>query len=99
MIRHVVLFRWTAEATAEQRAAVRDGLAALPREIPAIAAYSVGHDLNLSDASWDLAVVADFADEAAWLAYRDHPAHQAVIRERIAPIRADIARVQFRVAP
>jgi hypothetical protein len=40
-------------------------------------------------------VVADFASIDAYLAYRDHPAHQAVLADRIRPILAARAAVQF----
>jgi hypothetical protein len=99
VIRHVVVFKWIPEATTAQRDAVVAGLSALPAVIPEIAAYSVGHDLGLTDGAWDLAVVADFAGEDDWRTYRDHPAHRAVIDERIEPIRAEIVRVQFEPTP
>ena len=38
--------------------------------------------------------LADFDDVDGYLVYRDHPDHQAVIRERIRPILADRAAVQ-----
>jgi Stress responsive A/B Barrel Domain len=45
--------------------------------------------------NFDFAVVADFEDAASYLAYRDHPAHRAVINECITPIRQDRASVQY----
>jgi hypothetical protein len=45
--------------------------------------------------NFDFAVVADFENAESYRAYRDHPAHRAVIAECIAPIRADRASVQY----
>ncbi|GAA0945089.1 Dabb family protein [Nonomuraea longicatena] len=88
MIRHIVLLTWTAEATDEQKAAVAEGLSALPGQIPQLGEYIVGHDLALAEGTADFAIVAEFASVADFETYRDHPAHQQVIAERIKPILA-----------
>lgn len=98
MFRHVVLFRWSPEATEEAKAAVTAGLDALPAAIPSIAAYRHGPDAGLAEGNWDYAVVADFADEAGYVAYRDDATHQALIAQQIAPIVAARAAVQHHVA-
>lgn len=95
MIRHVALFRWVDGTTPEQVAAVRAGLDRMPLEVPTIRSYSHGPDLALGPDRWDYAVVGDFDDAQGYLAYVDHPAHQAVAQERIAPIRRERAHVQF----
>src|SRR4051794_35828734 len=95
MFRHVVLLRFVPEATAEQRQAVLDGLATLPAQIPELRSYEFGADLGISDGNFDLAVVADVDDADAYRVYASHPAHVAVITERIRPILADRAAVQF----
>lgn len=97
MIRHVAVFRWLPGTAPEQVEAVRAGLAALPSQIPSIRAYTHGPDLQLGEGRWDYAVVGDFDDGAAYQAYIDHPAHQAVAADLIAPIRADRAHVQLEV--
>ena len=40
-------------------------------------------------------MVADFDDADGYRVYRDHPAHVAVIAERIRPILAGRAAVQY----
>ena len=40
-------------------------------------------------------MVADFDDVEGHVIYRDHPAHRAVIAERIAPIVAERVAVQY----
>lgn len=95
VLRHVVLFRWRDGVTPAEVAAVADGLAALPAAIDTIRAYRYGPDAGINTGNHDYVVVADFADEAGYLTYRDHPAHQAVIAERIAPVVAERAAVQY----
>jgi hypothetical protein len=95
MYRHVALFRWTPDATDEQRRRLPVELTRLPGLIPEIRAYSFGPDVGGVDGHWDFAVVADFDDRAGWEAYQRHPQHQRVIAESIAPIRAERATIQF----
>jgi hypothetical protein len=94
-VRHVVMFEFTEGTTDEQIAAMTAGLETLPGLIPEIREYHVGPDLGLNEGNHRYAVVADFATEADYLTYRDHPAHLAVIAERVRPILATRAAVQF----
>lgn len=80
--RHVVLLTLDEGADVD---GLLDALRALPDEIPELRSYVVGRDAGVSEGNATVAVVADFDDEAGFLAYRDHPAHQRVIAERIAP--------------
>jgi hypothetical protein len=89
--RHVVLL------TLDDRADVDgllDALGGLPEAIPELRAYQVGRDAGLVAGNATVAVVADFDDEAGWRTYADHPAHQAVIAERIRPHLVTRAAVQ-----
>lgn len=95
MFRHVVLFRWTAEATDEQKQTVQDRLSGLPGLIPEIKSYSMGTDVGLNPGAYDFAVVADFADKDAYLVYRDQPDHRAIITQHITPIVAERAALQY----
>jgi hypothetical protein len=96
MFRHVVMLRWNDTATADERAAVRDGLESLPPQIPEIRGYRVGVDAGLvpEGGNFDMVVVADFDDVAGYFVYRDHPVHQDVIARLIRPILAARAAVQ-----
>jgi len=93
--RHVVLFRWREDATAEQTRTLEDRLNELPGVIPELRAYSIGGDAGINDGNFDFAVVADFADRDAYLVYRDHPTHRKVIDECVAPIVAERCAVQY----
>ena len=95
MIRHSVLFRWSETATEAQRKRVASELSRLPGIIPSLRAYAVGSDLGVNEGNWDFAVTADFDDLAGYLAYRDDPAHRAIIAEHISPIAARRAAVQY----
>ncbi|MFI6505606.1 Dabb family protein [Nonomuraea typhae] len=94
MIRHIALMTWSEEATDEQKAAVAEGLAALPAVIPQLRRFDLGADLGLAPGTSDFAVVAEFDSVADYEVYRDHPAHQAVLAERVKPILAGRAAVQ-----
>ena len=97
MLRHVVLFTWTPEATHDQQRTVAAELRRLPGLIPEIRGYDVGPDAGLSEGTYDFAVVADFDDAAGYFVYRDHPAHRAVIDKYLTPIVSSRARVQFEI--
>ncbi len=99
MIRHVVGLTWTADATEAHVAAIRAALAELPGQIPEIRVYTFGSDLGLVDGNADFAIVADFDDVDAWRRYERHPAHQAVLTDRIRPILAARAAMQLEFAP
>ena len=95
MIRHVVMMRWAAGATAEQQQRVATELSRLPALVPSLRAYRLGADLGVNPGNFDFAVAADFDDVDGYLAYRDHPEHRAIVAEFIQPIVAERAAVQF----
>ena len=95
MIRHVVLFRWTPEATAEQKQRVAAELSRLPALVPSLRDYRLGANLGLNPGNFDFAVAADFDDADGYLAYRDHPEHRAIVAEFIQPIVTERAAVQY----
>jgi hypothetical protein len=98
MFRHVVLFRWKPGTSDDAKAAVQQALAELPAAIPTLRDYRFGPDADVNAGNFEFAVVADFDDVAGYLVYRDHPAHQAVIAEHIAPALAERAAVQFELS-
>ena len=96
-LRHVVTFVFVDDATDEQIAAVTEALETLPGLIPEIRDYRVGRDAGINEGNQQYAVVADFENVDDYLVYRDHPAHLAVIAERIRPILGSRAAVQFHI--
>ncbi|MFI6574268.1 Dabb family protein [Nocardiopsis sp. NPDC050513] len=95
-IRHIALFRWRDDVTPAGVARVEELLGELPGAIPELRAYAFGPDAGISEGAYDFAVVADVDDEAGFVAYRDHPAHQAALAV-IRTMLADRAAIQYPV--
>jgi len=95
MIRHVVLFAWTSEATDKQKQQVAEELRALPPLITGLRSFQVGPDVGLIEGNFDFALVADFDDADSYLAYRNHPAHRAVVEQVIDPVAKQRVAVQY----
>jgi len=95
VLRHVVLMRWKPGTSDAEKQAVREGLAALPAEIPEIRSYQFGDDLAIAEGNYGFAIVADFENPPDFQAYSVHEVHQKLIAERIRPILQDRAAVQY----
>jgi hypothetical protein len=94
MIRHVAMFTWKPETTAEQKELVSAELAKLPPLLNGLRAYSFSADVGLNEGNADFVVVADFDDVDAYLGYRDHPEHVRVATQVIGPIVAQRMAIQ-----
>lgn len=92
--RHVVMFRWAADATAEQRIAAIDALDRLREEITDLGSLTVGVDAGLAEGNADVVVVADFPSQDAYLAYAADPRHQTVVQTYLRPIIAERVALQ-----
>jgi Stress responsive A/B Barrel Domain len=97
MIRHVALFAWIPEATDDQKQQVAQELRALPPLLTGLRAFHAGPDAGIIEGNFDFAVVADFDDTESYLAYRNHPAHRAVVEQVTSPITKDRAAVQYEI--
>jgi Stress responsive A/B Barrel Domain len=97
MLRHISCLTWKEGTPPEAVAAVEAGLAELPALIPELRAFSFGPDLGLASGNADFAIVADLDDTDGWRRYQEHPAHQALLVDRIRPILASrtAAQLQF----
>jgi hypothetical protein len=89
--------RWKPGTSADQKRAVREGLAALPAAIPQIRGYRFGDDAKIVEGNFEFAIVADFDDPSDFQTYATHAAHQKLIAERIRPILQDRAAVQYEI--
>ena len=96
MIRHVVVLTFKPGTTADQVAAAKARLDALPATIPQIRAYTTGPDIGGSPGHGDFAVVGDFDDLDGCRAYLTHPDHVAAVAETLAPIIA--TRIALQIA-
>jgi Stress responsive A/B Barrel Domain len=98
MIRHVVLFAWVPDATEKQKQQVADELRTLPPLMTGLRAFDAGPSARIVEGNFDFAVVADFDDAQSYLAYRNHPAHRAVVDQVINPIVRERASVQYEIS-
>jgi len=92
---HVAIFTWKPETTEAQRAALCDGLAALPGLIPAIRSYRFGADAGLVVGNDQFAVVADFDDAEAYWRYAADPRHVDVVERLLKPMLRTRHAIQF----
>lgn len=80
MVKHVVFFKWKADATAAQKKAVMDGLKALPGKIADIKSWKLVETLpGRPPRFYHLGWFAEFENVAAVDRYIAHPDHQAVV--------------------
>ena len=80
MIRHIALFRLIAENPAQRRENVdgmRDRLQALIGVIPGLRTMTVELEAGFTPGNWDLALISEHDDAAAFAIYQAHPAHRA----------------------
>ena len=82
MLRHVVLFKFKADATQEQIDEVTDAFAALPKKIDAIKDFEWGTDVSVENktAGFTHCFVVTFADEEGRAEYLPHPAHKEFVK-------------------
>jgi hypothetical protein len=82
LLRHVVLFSWNEDAPADTIAEIEAAFAALPSQIPEIAAFEWGTDASVEGLArgYTHCFLVSFktADDRA--AYLPHPAHQAFVQ-------------------
>ncbi len=97
MFRHTVLLKLSDETTDAQMRTICEALAGLPAAIPEIRNYTIGTNAGDRPDNYDIAVIGDFDDKAAYQAYADHPDHLGVIQQHIAPLLTGRAAVQFEV--
>ena len=97
MIRHVVVFTWSAEADADRRATTREALLRLRQEVGGMTSLVVEDDAGLSDGNADTVLIADFPDAEAYYRYAQDPLHLVVIAEHVRPWLAGRSAVQYQV--
>lgn len=80
-LRHIVLFSFKDDASAEQVQSIVGGFAALPAAIPGIVSYEWGTNVSLEGLNdgFTHCFSLSFASAPDRDAYLDHPAHQAFV--------------------
>lgn len=81
MINHVVLMKFKPETTEDAIADLAARLDDLPNRIFEIQMYEFGRDITRSKGSFDFALVALFANPQTLERYKNHPAHQDVLKK------------------
>ncbi len=81
MLRHVVLFRWKPETSAEKVREIEDAFRALPGKISQVAAFEWGREVSVQNLhqGFTHCFLVSFASEADRDAYATHPDHLAFI--------------------
>lgn len=95
MVTHVVIFKWVPGVTGEQIGTFGQELDRMAADLTDLTTIKHGRDLAFREGNGDYALVATFADEAAWRAYQNHPSHKAFVRDFVAPIQASRLTIQF----
>ena len=95
MVTHVVIFTWRDGVASDVIERLAAALQAMAHEVRHLADIRQGPDLRFRDGNGDYGLVATFADHAAWLAYQQHPAHKAFVRDHVTPIQAHRRTIQF----
>ncbi len=87
MIHHIVCFRFQPGTTNDQIAAAEAALLGMAGKIPEIRAIHWGANLAPSVGEYSHVLVVAVDDMPAVLRYSEHPVHQQVVSEFLAPIR------------
>ena len=95
MVEHILLMRWTEEASEEAIDRALDELRGLKGKIAGIVELSCGANFSERAKGYTHGLVMRFTDRAALEAYGPHPEHQRVVQDFISPIRADILALDY----
>ena len=97
MIRHTAVFRLKHAAGS---AAERDFLAALAKlkAIPGVQKFEILRQVSPKN-DFTFGVSMEFADDAAYQGYNNHPAHVAFVRDRWVPEVAAFMEIDYVVLP
>ncbi len=82
VLRHVVLFKFTAETTPQQVHEIEQRFAALPEKIDTIIDFEWGTDVSVDDRSQGFThcFLVTFHDQEGLAQYLPHPAHQDFVK-------------------
>jgi hypothetical protein len=97
MIRHVVVFTWSADADEQQRATSIQALRRLRQDVGGMESLVVAEDAGLVDGNGHAVLIADFPDEEAFHRYAQDPVHLSVIAEHVRPWLAGRSAIQYQL--
>lgn len=96
MLRHLVFFKFHPHVEAEAISDLEQSLGALPAAIAEINSFEFGRDVLRTERSYDLALIATFADLNALQRYQVHPAHLVVIG-KVRKLCSSVIAVDFEI--
>lgn len=100
MIKHIVAWRFKAEALgsskAENLVRAKSALEALRSTVPSVRHLEVGLDVGVDHNAWDIVLYSEFDDRDGLLAYQVHPEHMKVA-QLIGEMRESRAAVDYEV--
>lgn len=96
-IEHVVLFKLKADAPAAKKDDLMTSLVSLKETIPGILHASAGENFSARAQGYTHGFVARFKDRAALEAYIVHPAHVAVVEQKVKPISEGVLALDYPV--
>ena len=92
---HLASFTWKDQTTPADVEAITAALTELATRLSGVESYRCGPDISRTPDSYDYAVIGVFAGRDDFLAYRDHPEHQRILKELIGPNLASRIVVQL----
>jgi hypothetical protein len=95
VVEHLVLIKYKADTTAEQKQQLIDGLKSLKGRIDGIEELTVGENFSERAHGFQIGVLVRFRDRASLEAYGPHPVHQEVVQRDLLPIKEDVIVVDF----
>jgi hypothetical protein len=100
MVRHIVMFKLKEFASPDEKQAkmeeIKKGLESLAGTINILRFIQVDFNINPSE-TWDLILTTELDSLEDIEAYARHPEHVAVVKNLIAPVKADRACVDYEV--
>ena len=99
MIKHIVLFRFTDDATDQQRRSMLAELAAFPARFPAMRSWTMGENRSSRDDRYSHGFVVEFETEQELVEYLATEEHERFVRERFRPIIQERAIVSYVFSP
>lgn len=95
MVEHIVLFRWTEEASQEAIESALAELRGLKGKIAGVVDLSCGANFSDRAKGYTHGLVVRLTDRAALEAYYPHPEHQRALQNFVNPIRADLLALDY----
>ena len=92
---HLASFKWKDQTTPADVEKITAALTELAPTMDGVESYRCGPDVSRTPNSYDYAVVGVFGSRDDFLAYRDNPEHQRILKELIGPNLASRIVVQL----